>query len=141
MNKTEEVLCFLHSKTPNEYGFLAIFLNIGSDSKFVVQSRTSDRSNFMCMPCENIDLNSLFIYKVEMGPGKMLTKCFDAPIETYLNILGNTPLLDRLQREVDIISDCNGIDLEDEISVSDVLKKRISDIRDSKLNLVLDEIK
>ncbi len=92
--KSEEHLCYLYSITDDEYYFLVIF-----EDKHYIQYRMSNRNDFMHIPCENIPINTLFLYQIIVEPSIMQTKCIEAPIERYLKIVSDRKMIDALKRK------------------------------------------
>ena len=76
----EDIICYLHTNNEFEYGFLDIVDNS-------VERRISKKSNLIHIPCENIELNSLFLVHVEIESGRTTFTCTQSPINTYLDIL------------------------------------------------------
>lgn len=153
--KTEEFLCYLHTITNEEFGFYDILDN------FIIQNRTSKRNdvfhipceniwyrnnswygslNFFHIPCENIKLNTLFIISVEIEPGKQKFSCVEAPLNTYLKVIEDEKMMKSLKLKESATNDYLGLDIENELTpIEGALHQRIKEIRDEKLNIILND--
>ena len=132
--KTEEFLCYLHTITDEEFGFYAILDN------FPIQNRTSKRNDVFHIPCENIKLNTLFIISVEIEPGKQKFSCVEAPLNTYLKVIEDEKMMKSLKLKEGATNDYLGLDIENELTpIEGALHQRIKEIRDEKLNIILND--
>ena len=132
--KIEEILCYLHTINDESFGFYAIL------DKYFIQNRTSNRKDFQHIPCENIKLNTLFIYRAEMEPGKMKMSCSEAPFDTYLKIVNDESMIKVLKEKEERTNDYLGLDIENELTpIEEALHKRIKEIRNEKLDIILDD--
>ena len=95
--EVEEVLCYLHTITDEEYGFYHI--GVTNRGENFIENRKSDRSNPFHMPCELIKKDTLFIYRSETKPGSMKTSCLETPFETYQMIINDDKIMSFLKRK------------------------------------------
>ena len=137
--KTEEFLCYLHTITDEEFGFYAILNNFTVIIP-TIQNRTSKRNDVFHIPCENIKLNTLFIISVEIEPGKQKFSCVEAPLNTYLKVIEDEKMMKSLKLKEGATNDYLGLDIENELTpIEGALHQRIKEIRDEKLNTILDD--
>lgn len=119
--KTEEILGFLHSSTNDYWEFFAFI----SDNH--IENRHSEKSDIFRMPLELIPINTLFVYKCVMNPGKMETSCREAQIDKYLEVINNQHSCDYFNLHSSSIGS-NPIDF---------MKERVKQLRDSKINAII----
>lgn len=93
----EEIVCYLHTVDDDSYGFFAII-----DDNIVQNRKSNRKNNPFCMPCDNIKINTLFIWRVETSPGKMKNSCYEAPLDIYLKIFNDEKMMKILKKNKDI---------------------------------------
>ena len=103
-----------------------------------VERRISKKSNLIHIPCENIELNSLFLVHVEIESGRTTFTCTQSPINTYLDILQDKNICSLLSKKMDDISDHKGYDIEEEPdSIIDILHNKVRELRNNSIDILL----